>query len=223
MVYTLKQYIKVTENIKKGNQLWLSWIKPHEPVGRQTISRWLKRTLKLGGIDTSQFSGHSTRIAATNPKPMPWASGSALSWIQQDGLQNTISSNSTAGIKIRMTSILLRQYWTSLNRRLINIFHSQHFFAWLCFIIIHLGVFTYHFLWHLFIHRLCMLYSRISRLIDIPFQHTVFLTFDCTLKIHVTDIYSKEYNIKWIIDQLWNWIIILYYKCGYMPVPPFPY
>ena len=66
MVYTLKQYIKVTENIKKGNQLWLSWIKPHEPVGRQTISRWLKQTLKLGGIDTSQFSGHSTRIAATS-------------------------------------------------------------------------------------------------------------------------------------------------------------
>ena len=43
VVYTLKQYIKVTENIKKGNQLWLSWIKPHEPVDRQTISRWLKQ------------------------------------------------------------------------------------------------------------------------------------------------------------------------------------
>ena len=137
MVYTLKQYIKVTANIKKGNQLWLSWIKPHEPVGRQTISRWLKQTLKLGGIDTSQFSGALGLLP--HPKLMPWASGSALSWIQQDGLQNTISSNSTAGIKIRMTSILLRQYWTSLNRSLINIFHSQHFFAWLYFIIIHLG------------------------------------------------------------------------------------
>ena len=62
---------------KKGNQLWLSWIKPHEPVGRQTISRWLKQTLKLGGIDTSKFL--ATALGwLPHPKPMPWASSKAM-------------------------------------------------------------------------------------------------------------------------------------------------
>ena len=66
VVQTLQQYIKVTKEMRKGCQLWISWRKPHEPVGRQTISRWLKQTLKLGGVDTKQFSGHSTRMAATS-------------------------------------------------------------------------------------------------------------------------------------------------------------
>ena len=41
-------------------------MRPHQEVGRQTISRWLKTTLAMSGIDTSIFTAHSTRMASTS-------------------------------------------------------------------------------------------------------------------------------------------------------------
>ena len=63
---TLKEYLNRTQQIRHSDHLWLSWKKPHNQIGRQTISRWLKLCLKLCGIDTDQFSGHSTRMASTS-------------------------------------------------------------------------------------------------------------------------------------------------------------
>ena len=40
--------------------------RPHRPVSKDTVSRWLKAELKLAGIDTSTFSAHSTRAASTS-------------------------------------------------------------------------------------------------------------------------------------------------------------
>ena len=38
-----------------------SYIRPHNPVSMDTVSRWLKEFLRLSGIDTSIFTGHRTR------------------------------------------------------------------------------------------------------------------------------------------------------------------
>ena len=40
-------------------------IKPHKAVKTSSISRWLKDVPRLSGIDTSQFSGHSTRSVSS--------------------------------------------------------------------------------------------------------------------------------------------------------------
>ena len=36
------------------------------PVSRDTISRWVKTVLVLAGIDTSQYTAHSTRAASVS-------------------------------------------------------------------------------------------------------------------------------------------------------------
>ena len=65
----LKRYIDVTSskrnNSSSRNFLFISYIKPHKAVKTSSISRWLKNVLRLSGIDTSQFSAHSTRSASS--------------------------------------------------------------------------------------------------------------------------------------------------------------
>jgi site-specific recombinase XerD len=63
----LKQYINVTNNIRKDkDKLFLGIVKPHNPVSSQSISRWLVEVLKLSGIDSSKFHAHSYRHASTS-------------------------------------------------------------------------------------------------------------------------------------------------------------
>lgn len=47
----------------KPTQLFLSWASK-SAVTRQTLARWLRTVLKLAGIDSDQFSGHSYRGAS---------------------------------------------------------------------------------------------------------------------------------------------------------------
>lgn len=64
---TLKEYITRTLNLRKNTEegkLFLTYKKPHHPATTQSISRWIKSTLKDSGIDTETFSTHSTRHAA---------------------------------------------------------------------------------------------------------------------------------------------------------------
>lgn len=64
---TLKYYLKVTESLRKNHfSLFVSLGKPHKAVGSQTISRWIKEGLRRSGIDTTRFTAHSTRHAATS-------------------------------------------------------------------------------------------------------------------------------------------------------------
>lgn len=64
---TLLEYIDKTKSLRgKSLQLFVSFHKPHKPVSRSTISRWLKRVLFESGIDISVFSAHSTRAAAAS-------------------------------------------------------------------------------------------------------------------------------------------------------------
>lgn len=63
---TLKCYINKTKDLRKTNDLFISFRNPHMPVGSQTLSRWVKSTMQDSGIDVSIFSAHSTRHAATS-------------------------------------------------------------------------------------------------------------------------------------------------------------
>lgn len=64
---TLEAYLHKTSNLR-GNQqeLFLTFKRPHKPVSTQTLSRWIKMTLKSSGINIEIFSAHSCRHAATS-------------------------------------------------------------------------------------------------------------------------------------------------------------
>jgi len=46
--------------------LFLSYVKPHNPVTSQRIAHWIKDTLTKAGVDTNTFKGHSVRGASTS-------------------------------------------------------------------------------------------------------------------------------------------------------------
>ena len=69
-VKTLEYYIRQTKDIRKegGNgsyRLFISVRKPHNAVTSATIGRWIKQILSMVGVNTDQFSAHSTRSAST--------------------------------------------------------------------------------------------------------------------------------------------------------------
>ena len=62
----LKEYIERTASLRSGDQLFISWVKPHKPVSPDTISRWLKLVLGQAGINVVLYTAHSVRSAATS-------------------------------------------------------------------------------------------------------------------------------------------------------------
>ena len=67
VVRYFSEYLKRTKDMRHGHQkLLVSYQKPHRPVSKDTVSRWLKHELKLAGIDTATFGAHSTRAASTS-------------------------------------------------------------------------------------------------------------------------------------------------------------
>lgn len=63
----LLAYITMTKPLRNDeNSLFVSFKRPHKPVSKDTISRWIKNTLSVSGVDTTIFSAHSTRHAATS-------------------------------------------------------------------------------------------------------------------------------------------------------------
>ena len=63
---TLNEYIKRTKILRNSTKLFVSYCKPHEPVGKDTISRWVRTMLCMAGVNTELFKAHSTRAAATS-------------------------------------------------------------------------------------------------------------------------------------------------------------
>ena len=66
---TLLHYIFRTESFRskdsnQKNNLFLSYIRPHNPITSSTVARWITALLKLAGIDTDTFKAHSTRSAS---------------------------------------------------------------------------------------------------------------------------------------------------------------
>ncbi|XP_075990178.1 uncharacterized protein LOC142985821 [Anticarsia gemmatalis] len=64
----LKDYIFVTKNMRTTNagNLLLTYKKPHRAATAQSLSRWIRQVLSDSGVDTTVFSPHSTRHAATS-------------------------------------------------------------------------------------------------------------------------------------------------------------
>ena len=62
----LSEYLRRTAPFRgEDKQLLLSFVRPHSPVSRDTISRWCRTVLDKSGIDISKYSCHSTRAAST--------------------------------------------------------------------------------------------------------------------------------------------------------------
>ena len=65
LVTHLHEYIKRTEHIRLQNtQLLIRFIKPHSPISKDTLARWVKSVLPLAGININKFTAHSTRAAS---------------------------------------------------------------------------------------------------------------------------------------------------------------
>ena len=67
VVTVLKEYLRRTEPFRKksGSKLFLTLLNPHSPASKDTVSRWIKTTLSLAGIELN-YTAHSTRMAATS-------------------------------------------------------------------------------------------------------------------------------------------------------------
>lgn len=64
---TLLDYVDRTETLRGDTKhLFITYRKPYHKASTQTISRWLKSMLDKCGVDTEQFTAHSTRHAATS-------------------------------------------------------------------------------------------------------------------------------------------------------------
>jgi integrase len=67
---TLLKYLEITQTFRQQNilitKLFLTLKRPIKEASTQTISRWLRQTMKDSGIDMSRFSAHSTRHASSS-------------------------------------------------------------------------------------------------------------------------------------------------------------
>jgi hypothetical protein len=66
VTFVLKGYLKQTAALRKDCKLFISYVKPHGQVSRDTISRWLKIVVTRRGIDVKKCSSHSVRSAAVS-------------------------------------------------------------------------------------------------------------------------------------------------------------
>ena len=65
VVRCLEHYLQRTKGYRSHTQLFLSYVSPHNPVGSQTISRWICTLLQSAGVEIG-YTGHSTRAASTS-------------------------------------------------------------------------------------------------------------------------------------------------------------
>ena len=67
VVTYIHRYLTVTNGLRgKHRQLFISFNKPHKPVTKDTIRRWITCVLENAGIDIKVFKPHSVRAAATS-------------------------------------------------------------------------------------------------------------------------------------------------------------
>ena len=66
VVRTLKMYLNRTGSFRSYSGLLLSFIRPHKPISRDTLSRWVLLVLNKSGLDTSKYKSHSTRGASAS-------------------------------------------------------------------------------------------------------------------------------------------------------------
>lgn len=68
VVTTLLEYIERTTDLRstENDYLFLTYSRPYHRASAQTLSRWVKTTLKTAGINTDIFSAYSIRHASTS-------------------------------------------------------------------------------------------------------------------------------------------------------------
>ena len=64
VVAHLRRYVELTQDLRLSDKLFISYTKPHQAIGKDTISRWCKTVMELSGIDIQKYSTHSARSAA---------------------------------------------------------------------------------------------------------------------------------------------------------------
>lgn len=64
IVVVLDEYLRRTRSLRSSTtgKLLLAYVKPHKPIARATISRWIKSVLVLCNL--TSFGAHSTRAAS---------------------------------------------------------------------------------------------------------------------------------------------------------------
>lgn len=62
---TKRDYFCAAEGEPPG-RLFISTLKPYQPVTPATLTRWLLSAMARAGIDTSSYKGHSVRSAAAS-------------------------------------------------------------------------------------------------------------------------------------------------------------
>lgn len=65
VIRALEEYYLRTEKLRKSSHLLISYVKPYGAISSQTLSRWLRCSLRLAGIEP-HFTAHSTRSASTS-------------------------------------------------------------------------------------------------------------------------------------------------------------
>lgn len=64
---TLNFYVQKTKPRREAKQtLFITHRRPFRAATTQTLSRWIKKTMEMGGIDTTLFSSYSTRHASSS-------------------------------------------------------------------------------------------------------------------------------------------------------------
>lgn len=66
MVTCLNDYLNRTAKHRNSDYLLLCFKKPYGAASKDTLSRWLRWTMKESGVDTNLFAPHSVRGAATS-------------------------------------------------------------------------------------------------------------------------------------------------------------
>ena len=65
VVAHLKRYIELKQDLRSSDKLFISYMKPHQAINNDIISRWCKTVMELRCIDIQKYSTHSTRSAAS--------------------------------------------------------------------------------------------------------------------------------------------------------------
>lgn len=68
-VYTvMKEYLHRTKKLRKepNKKLLISYIKPHGPVSKDTVSRWIRTVMNRSGVNLDIYGPHSVRSASVS-------------------------------------------------------------------------------------------------------------------------------------------------------------
>ena len=66
VIKNLEAYIQKTKSLRSSTSLFISYIKPHKPIGKERLSNWCKDILRASGINTALYTTHSSRSAASS-------------------------------------------------------------------------------------------------------------------------------------------------------------